>query len=166
MACPQSEAASLRQLLGALSIDSVTFTLFLDKLRLSFRGGSATDSPDTSIAKKSRSAPGTATSGRANRTAELAVALENIDIRNKVEVSKEVLAVLLETLSSLVELQVNAQTDVAYYGQLVMSALTTVVGRMSEAAVAVDETVRISPVLEIIRSEAVSPPLLHQRKPF
>lgn len=138
----------MRALIYSLRVDSDTLAAYLDKLRLGLLPRSSSDGS----AKKSRtSLASDASAPGASKLAELSTLLEAVDMA-KVEGSKVLLAVMLDTLGALVDLSASGVNEIAYYSQLVMTALGSVAGRLATENAKVDDSVRISPVLEIIRS--------------
>lgn len=119
--------------------------------------------PAAKGAKRGRvSVGGTASStSRAERLPELIALLESVDIAD-VSASHPLLLNLFEILASLVDLpSAPGQTDVSYPGQLVLTALSRVVDKVTPESGITGDSIRMTPVLDFMRS-SVNPQTYHQ----
>lgn len=119
--------------------------------------------PAAKGAKRGRvSVGGTASStSRAERLPELIALLESVDIAD-VAASHALLLNLFEILASLVDFpSAPGQTDVSYPGQLVLTALSRVVDKVTPESGITGDSIRMTPVLDFMRS-SVNPQTYHQ----
>ena len=92
---------------------------------------------------------GTASS-RSDRLLELSASLETMDVA-KFPASPDLLAIMLDILSTLIDLSVTSQVDISYHGDLLMAAMSRVCLLLGDMSVPNMDGIRISPVLEMIR---------------
>lgn len=128
--------------MNGLSIDAVTMSAFVDQYKSSLHAQA------TSSSKRHKG--GNQSTTAVDRLSDFTLALETLDAA-KIEPSLPLVALMLETISVLIDMQTSSLADVSYSAQLLLRTLCALVPRLPARQASASDGVRISPVLDLLR---------------